>query len=98
MKIVTLLLVCLFQASLAFAASVVANPDGTQTIAGAVEQFMPNENTASVKIKGLRKVLLIPNLLRLAESKIALIQTSLETGSEVKLKVSADNKILDVNP
>ncbi len=98
MKIVTLLVAMLIQVSSVFAASVVANPDGTQTISGAIEQFIPNENTASVKVKGLRKVLLIPNLLQLAESKISLIQQSLESGSEVKLKVSAANKILDVLP
>lgn len=98
MKLIILIAAALLQAAVAFGASVVANPDGTQVITGAVEQFLPNENTASVKIKGLRKVLLVPNLLRLAETKIALIQGSLESGAELKLKVSADNKILDVNP
>ncbi len=98
MKVLTLFLAMMFNGVLALGASVVVNPDGTQLITGAVEQFLPNENTASVKIKDLRKVLLIPNLLQLAESKISLLQSSLDTGAEVKLKVSPANKILDVLP
>jgi|GEM_PF-6675482 len=93
---ILLALITLLAVKISFAAQVTVNPDGTNTIVGVVEQIIPIENSSSIKVKSLRKLLMIQNLTLFSEKKLSYLHLSLEANKPVTIKVSPDFKILDI--
>lgn len=95
MKIFVALLT-LLALELSSAAQITVNPDGTSTIVGVVEQIIPIENSSSIKVKSLKRLLLIQNLTFFSEKKLSYLSLSLEANKPVTIRVTPEFKIIDI--
>lgn len=92
-----LMAIALCFSSLIFVNTVSAQEAAAHTyVTGVVEHVEAMENEAMVKLVGAQKLLIIKNLMSFPEAKLQALVDSQDAKTFVKLKVNAQNQILDV--
>lgn len=61
-----------------------------------VERVQANENTAMVKVKGLQKMLLIPQMTDFSPEQLNQLNESQAKGSSVQVRINSQNQIVGI--
>jgi hypothetical protein len=61
-----------------------------------VERVQANENTALVKVKGLQKMLLIPQMTDFSPEQLNQLNESQAKGSAVQVRINSQNQIVGI--
>ena len=67
-----------------------------QTTVVQIERVQANENTAMIRVKGVKKMLIIPQLTDFSEAQLNKLNESQANGASVNLKINSQNQIIDI--